>query len=63
MLFLLTILTLAVGCAPGYYETPQAAFQPEDTRQWHTNPETEEEYHRRIWWMDFETSHPWMWRR
>lgn len=67
LLSVLTILTLAAGCAPGYYETPQAASQLESTRQWHTNPytnpETEEEYHRRIQWMDFETSHPWLWRR
>jgi hypothetical protein len=67
LLLLWLILTLSAGCAPGYHDPPQAAYQPEDTRQWftnpYTNPETEQEYRRRIWWMDFETSHPWWWRR
>jgi len=67
LLSALTILTLAAGCAPGYYENPPAAYQPESTQQWHpnpyTNPETEQEYRRRIWWEDYESSHPWFWRR
>jgi type IV pilus biogenesis protein CpaD/CtpE len=62
LLFVLAILTMAAGCAQGYYDTRPAYPQPEDTRTWYTNPETEQEYRRRIWWMDYETSHPW-WRR
>jgi hypothetical protein len=62
LLSVLTILTLAAGCAPGYYETPQAAYQQEATQQWHTNPytnpETEQEYRRRIWWENYETEWP-----
>ena len=62
LLLVLPILTLAAGCAPGYYETPQAGYQQEATRQWHanpyTNPETEQEYRRRIWWENYETERP-----
>jgi hypothetical protein len=67
LLFLLAILSLLAGCAPGYYDTPQAAYQPEPTRQWHTNPytnpETEREYQRRIWWENYESERPRFWRR
>lgn len=63
LLLLLTILTLLAGCPPGYYEKPQPAYQQEDTTHWYTNPETEQEYQRRMQWMDFETSHPWLFRR
>lgn len=43
---ILTILILTAGCAPGYYETPVA---PETaTMTWTRNPETQEEYERRI---------------
>jgi hypothetical protein len=64
LLILLLILTLSAGCAPGYYEKPQPAYQQEeDTTHWYTNPETEQEYQRRLQWMDFETSHPWLFRR
>jgi hypothetical protein len=62
LLSVLTILTLAAGCAQGYYETPQASYQPEDTRQWftnpYTNPETEQEYRQRIWWENYESEWP-----
>lgn len=61
LLILLIILTLWAGCAPGYYEKPEATTQPEETRTWftnpYTNPETEQEYQRRIWWEDYESSH------
>ena len=61
LLLVLTILTLAAGCAQGYYEPP-AAYQQEATQQWHTNPytnpETEQEYRRRIWWENYETEWP-----
>ena len=63
LLILLTILVLWPGCAPGYYEKPQATTQPEETRTWYTNPETEQEYQQRIWWENFETEHPWLFRR
>ncbi len=53
-----TILVLAAGCAPGYYETPPAYPQPEAERTWYKNPETEQEYRRRIWWMNYETERP-----
>ena len=61
LLSVLTILTLAAGCAPGYYDTPPA-YQPEATQQWqsnpYTNPETEQEYRRRIWWENYESERP-----
>ena len=68
LLFFLTILTLLTGCAPGYYETPQAASQPESTPQFftnpYTNPETQQEYEQRLRWEDFESSHPrFFWHR
>ena len=53
--------------AQGYYETPQEAYQPEATRQFYTNPymnpETEQEYRRRIWWENYETEWPRFFRR
>jgi hypothetical protein len=54
LLSLLTILVLTVGCAPGYYDT-QPSYQPEATPKWYKNPETEQEYQRRIEWENFET--------
>ena len=61
LLLVLTILTLAAGCAQGYYDT-QAAYQPEATQKFYsnpyTNPETEQEYRRRIWWENYETERP-----
>jgi hypothetical protein len=59
----LTILTLAAGCAPGYHETPPPAPQPEQTGYWYKNPETEAEYNRRIWWENYETELPRFQRR
>ncbi len=57
----LTIVALAAGCTPGYYETPPA-YEPEAAQQWHTNPyvnpETEQEDRRRIWWENYETEWP-----
>jgi hypothetical protein len=44
----LIILPLLVGCAPGYYE-PAPAYQ-QSSPKFYTNPETTEEYERRIWW-------------
>jgi hypothetical protein len=51
------ILTSLVGCAPGYYETVPAYQEPSSTfsRMTYTNPETTEQYERRIWW---ESMHP-----
>ncbi len=66
-LFLLTILTLLTGCAPGYYETAPAASPPESTRQFfsnpYTNPETQQEYEQRLRREEFESSWPRFWRR
>lgn len=51
------ILTFLIGCAPGYYqkgsdyEEPSPAF----SGMTYTNPETTEEYQRRIW---IESMHP-----
>ncbi len=60
LLLLLIILALAAGCAPGYHET-QPAYQPEERKFYtnpYVNPETEEEYQRRLWWEDYESSWP-----
>ena len=61
LLSVLTILTLAAGCAQGYYDT-RPAYQPEAAPQFHsnpyTNPETEQEYRQRIWWENYETEWP-----
>ncbi len=61
LFLVLAILTLAAGCAAGYYETPTPT-QPEETRKFftnpYTNPETEQEYRRRIWWENYETEWP-----
>jgi len=43
----LIILTLLVGCAPGHYETGPAYQDSSPT--FYTNPETTEQYERRIW--------------
>jgi hypothetical protein len=45
----LTILTLAVGCAPGYYDRRPAYPAAGATMNWVQNPETEEEYQMRLW--------------
>ncbi len=50
----LTILILAIGCAQGYYESPPA-YEAPATTNWVRNPETDEEYHRRIWWENYES--------
>ena len=46
----LAILTLAVGCAQGYYER-SPAYQERGgvTMNWVKNPETEEQYQNRLW--------------
>jgi uncharacterized protein YneF (UPF0154 family) len=44
----LIILPLLLGCAPGYYQ-PAPAYQ-QSSPKFYTNPETTEEYERRIWW-------------
>jgi hypothetical protein len=48
----LIILTLPVGCAPGYYETGPVYQEPSPpfSRMTYQNPETTEQYQRRIWW-------------
>ena len=43
---ILAVGMLMAGCAPGYYEKPVAPEEPEVT--WRQNPETQEEYERRI---------------
>jgi len=53
---ILTIGMLMAGCAPGYYETPAAVEDPPMT--WTRNPETQEEYERRIRWMEWESRFP-----
>ncbi len=62
----MTLLALAGGCAPGYYESPPA-YPPEATQKFYsnpyTNPETEQEYRRRIWWENYESERPWFWHR
>ena len=45
----LFILPLGAGCAPGYYER-EPAYRPQSSPTFYTNPETTEEYERRIWW-------------
>jgi hypothetical protein len=45
----LTILTLAVGCAQGYYDRRPAYPETGATINWVQNPETEEEYQLRLW--------------
>ena len=51
---ILAMLASTMGCAPGYYESPPASeasvSEAPATPGWYRNPETEEEYHRRIWW-------------
>jgi hypothetical protein len=51
------ILTLLTGCAPGYYEqgTPYQEPSGSFSGMTYTNPETTEQYERRIWW---ESMHP-----
>jgi hypothetical protein len=52
----LILIILMAGCAPGYYETPVA---PEPTTMtWTRNPETQEEYDRRIQWEEWESRFP-----
>jgi hypothetical protein len=48
----LTVLTFLAGCAPGYYEKGPAyqASSPTYSGMTYTNPETTEQYERRIWW-------------
>jgi hypothetical protein len=42
-------LTLAVGCAQGYYDRRPAYPETGATINWVQNPETEEEYQLRLW--------------
>ena len=48
----LIVSTLLVGCAPGYYERGPAyqGSPPIFSGMTYTNPETTEQYQRRIWW-------------
>ncbi len=66
LLLALCILTLTAACAQGYYESPPV-YQPESTQKFYStpyiNPETEQEYRRRIWWENYETERPWFWQR
>jgi hypothetical protein len=52
-IWLILAVMLMAGCAPGYYEKPAAVEEPEVT--WRRNPETQEEYERRIRWMEWES--------
>ncbi len=47
----LIILTLLIGCAPGYYETGPAYQEPSPSFSGMTyqNPETTEQYEMRVW--------------
>ena len=51
--FLVAILTLMVGCAPGYYAKrpayPEETPAYRDTGMLHQNPETDSERDSRIW--------------
>ncbi len=49
-------LILMAGCAPGYYEKPEATETPTPT--WTRNAETQEEYERRIQWEEWESRFP-----
>ena len=60
--WVLAILTFSLGCAQGYYESPPA-YEPPATTNWIKNPETDAEYHRRIWWENYETEVPRLFRR
>ena len=53
---ILTVGMLMAGCAPGYYETPVAPEDPPMT--WTRNPETQEEYERRIRWEEWDSRFP-----
>ena len=44
----LTLLTWAVGCAPGYYERQPGLTETGVTLNWARNPESEETYEMRI---------------
>ena len=48
------MLAFTIGCAPGYYESPPA-YEAPATTNWIKNPETDAEYHRRIWWENYES--------
>jgi hypothetical protein len=57
------MLMLLGGCAPGYYEKPVAAEPPTETWNYR-NPETQEEYVRRIEREEWESRFPERrWRR
>ena len=45
----LTLLTWAVGCAPGYYERRPGYTESGVTMNWVANPESEEQYELRLW--------------
>ncbi len=66
LISVLALLTLAAGCAPGYYDT-RPASQPEAGSKLYSNPyknpETREEYERRIWWENYESERPRFFRR
>jgi hypothetical protein len=60
---ILTMLMLMAGCAPGYYEKPAEPETPTETWNYR-NPETQEEYERRIDREEWESRFPERrWRR
>ena len=58
----LAMLAFTTGCAQGYYESPPA-YEAPATTNWYKNAETDEEYHQRIWWENYETEWPRSFRR
>lgn len=64
---LLAMLAVNLGCAQGYYGSPPfyeaSAYEAPATPGWYRNPETDEEYNRRIWWENYETERPRLFRR
>jgi hypothetical protein len=49
---ILTVQT--IGCAQGYYDS-RPAYEAPATTNWIKNPETDAEYHQRIWWENYES--------
>jgi hypothetical protein len=57
-LLILAMLAFTTGCATGYYEgapSYETSTNEAPTPGWYRNPETDEEYHRRIWWENYES--------
>jgi|GEM_PF-977903 len=62
MWLIIAVGMLMAGCAPGYYEKPPVVEESEVT--WMRNPETQEEYERRLDWEEWESRFPrgrWGW--